>query len=314
MTELERLQESQSGVVTRRQLLDRGATRTSVARSLRRGEVIPVHPGVYIAHNGPLSWLERAWAAVLWAAPAALCLESAQRLFEGRGLDQRDKEVIHLAVPRDRHLQQPPGIRIHRTAHFGVRVQDHLSPPRVRYDDTVLDLAERARDDLAAISVLAAACGSRRTTASRLLESLERRPRIHRRHWLEAILRDVMTGTCSVLEHGYLDRVERPHGLPAGRRQAPGIQDGRRMWQDVRYEEWGLRVELDGTLGHAATEDRDRDLERDLDAAVGHDETTLRLGYGQVFARGCRTATKVGLVLNRLGWPGEVHPCPKCGG
>jgi len=240
--------------------------------------------------------------------------ESAQRLFEGRGLHQRDNEVIHLVVPRDRHRQEPLGLRVHRTAHFGVRVQEHMRPPRVRYDDTVLDLAERARDDLAAVSVLAAACGSRRTTASRLLESLERRPRIHRRRWLEGILKDVMTGTCSVLEHGYLDRVERPHGLPVGRRQVPVVQDARKMWQDVRYEEWRLTVELDGALGHAGTADRGRDLERDLDALIARGETTSRLGYPQVFARGCRTAVKVGLVLHRLGWAGEVHPCPKCGG
>ena len=45
-------------------------------------------------------------------------------------------------------------------------------PARVRYEHTVLDLAESAGDDLAAIAALADACGSRRTTAARLAEVL----------------------------------------------------------------------------------------------------------------------------------------------
>jgi hypothetical protein len=33
------------------------------------------------------------------------------------------------------------------------------------------------------------------------------------------VLTDIAGGTCSVLEPGYLTRIERPHGLPTGRRQ-----------------------------------------------------------------------------------------------
>jgi hypothetical protein len=48
-------------------------------------------------------------------------------------------------------------------------------------------------------------------------------------------------------------------------------------------------LELDGRVGHTATRDRNRDLNRDLDALATQDLTTVRLGYGQ------------------------VTPCPKCG-
>ena len=313
MTELQQVRDIQAGLVTRRQALALGMSRTELARALRRGELVVVHPGVYVGHNGPLTWLERAWAGVLWAAPAALCLESAQRMFEGRGLYVRDQAVIHLVVGRQRHLQEPPRIRVHRSAHFDARVNAQLGPPRVRYEHTVLDLAATSRDDLDAIGVLSSACGSRRTTARRLLEALEGRPRTHRRRWLEEILRDVAAGTCSVLEHAYLDSVERAHGLPVGLRQAPVKERGGTMWQDVRYAEWGLVVELDGALGHTSSDERDQDHERDLDALVQREQTTVRLGYRQVFVRGCTTAVKVGTLLNGLGWSGEVHTCPKCG-
>jgi hypothetical protein len=50
-------------------------------------------------------------------------------------------------------------------------------------------------------------------------------------------------------------------------------------------------------------------MERDLDAAVDRLET-VRLGYGQVIERGCRTAAKVARILRRKGWTGEFVRCP----
>lgn len=309
----EGLLERQAGVVTRQQLLDHGMTRVELARAVRRGELVRVHPRVYVTHNGPLSWLERAWAAVLWAEPAGLCGTSALRAFHQRALDARDQDPIHVLVGRERRLVAPPGVVLHRSGHAGQRIQTNLGPPRVRYEHTVLDLAESATDDLSAIAGLADACGSRRTTSARLAEALGSRPRARRRSWLTAVLADISAGTCSVLEHGYLVDVEQAHGLPVGRRQAPSPLGGRSMWRDVHYEEWGLLVELDGRLGHTAVEDRDRDLDRDLDASVVEELTTVRLGYGQVFDRACRTARQVAALLRRLGWPGAVRACPKCG-
>jgi len=243
------------------------------ARAVRRGDFVRVHPRVYVGHNGPLSWLERAWAAVLWAEPAGLWGTSALRAFHRRDLTARDADPIHVLAGRARHLVAPPGVVVHRSVHATQRVQANLCPPRVRNDDTVVDLAESASDDLSAVA----------------------------------------EGTCSVLEHGYLTMVERPHGLPVGRRQVSARRAGRAMWRDVQYEDWGCLVELDGRLGHTAAQDRDRDLDRDLDAAVTQELTTLRLGYGQVFGAGCRTAAKVAAVLNRRGWPGSVLRCPECG-
>jgi hypothetical protein len=308
-----RLLDMQSGVAARRQLLESGMTSVELARSLRRGELVRVHPRVFVVHNGPLSWLERAWAAVLWAEPAGLCGTSALRASHQSDLTVRDGDPIHLMVDRGRRLVAPRGVVLHRSAHFADRVQLHLGPPRVRYEHTVLDLAEEACRGIDAVAVLADACGSRRTTAGRLTGALARRPWAHRRAWIGTLLVDISSGTCSVLEHGYLTRVERPHGVPRGSRQFAARMAARSMWRDVLHEEWGFLVELDGRLGHTAQQDRDWDLERDLDAVVHEDRPTVRLGYRQVFATGCRTSLKLARVLNRLGWPGVHRPCPKCG-
>jgi hypothetical protein len=72
-----------------------------------------------------------------------------------------------------------------------------------------------------------------------------------------------------------------------------------------------LLVELDGRLFHDTAEQRDRDFERDLDAAVGG-QGTVRLTWGQVYDRPCSTAAKLSVVFERAGLaPGR--PCgPGC--
>lgn len=191
-------------------------------------------------------------------------------------------------------------------------MQWNLGPPRTRYEETILDLAVLAHDDAAAVAVLADACGGRRTTARRLATCLDARAWIPRREFLSSVLADVAEGTCSVLEHGYLTLVERPHGLPSGARQAVRAVGGRRAYIDVRYPALGLLVELDGWLFHGSAAAHDRDLERDLDAVVVETGTTLRLGYRQVIGRPCATAAAVAAVMQRLGWPGELVRCPRC--
>ena len=126
------------------------------------------------------------------------------------------------------------------------------------------------------------------------------------------MLSDVADGTCSVLEHGYLDLVERPHDLPAGQRQAPRHGSNGRVYCDVDLPGLGLKVELDGKLFHTSTKDRDQDMERDLDAAVDGTAATLRIGFGQVYDRPCETAAKLALVMQRHGWTGQMTPCDAC--
>lgn len=290
----------QQGIVSRRQALAAGLSTAAIEWRLARGDWVAVHPGVYAARTGPLSRGQREWAAVLLYWPAALSHESAIG---------RESDRIHIAVDRHRHLVERPGIVLHRVAGFEERVFWNLSPPAIQYEHAVLDVAEEA-EELDAIAVLAGACGSRRTWAARLAETLASRGRSRRRAWLAALLQDIEAGTCSVLEQRWLE-VERRHGLPPGERQKPAGEPGRRMFRDVEYAMAALLVELDGRLGHDSTADRDRDLERDLDAAVDRSET-LRLGYGQVVGRGCRTAAKVALVLRRRGWERDFRRCPEC--
>lgn len=307
------LRAEQAGLVSRRQALEAGLDIVAIKRRLRRRDRVAVHEGVYVGHTGPLSWVERAWAAVLCCWPAALTHTSALRAAEGPGRRDREESTIHVAVDRSRRVAAPAGVVVHRLHRFEPRVAWNLGPPRMRYDDAVLDCAGDAASDRDAIAVLADACGDRRTTAGRLAVALDARSRHPRRALVAAVLEDIETGVCSVLEHAYLTRVERPHGLPTGSRQVPGTTGGRRLFRDVLYVEQQQVVELDGRLGHSSTADRDRDLDRDLDAAT-EGTATVRLGYGQVVDRPCDTAARVGKLLMARGWAGRPRQCPDCGG
>lgn len=170
----------------------------------------------------------------------------------------------------------------------------NLSPPRVRIEEVVIGLAARSPDDLAAIALIGDAVGSRRTTAGRILIALKRRTRMQRRDFLTVVLADVGAGACSALEPRYLTRVERALGLPTASRQVLASSRGP-IYRDVVYARLACVVELDGRLDHRRTLDRDRDLERDLVAALDA-LLTIRLGWGQVVGRPCLTAAKLAAV------------------
>ena len=132
MNEIDRIITEQSGVISRRQVLGAGLNAPDIKRLLRRQDWAPVHPGVYVTHTGSPTWQQRAWAAVLFSWPAALCHESALRAGDGPGRRNVDESLIHVAVDRPRNVVAPEGIRLHRMTGFGDRVLWNLGPPRVR--------------------------------------------------------------------------------------------------------------------------------------------------------------------------------------
>ncbi|MFW0794093.1 hypothetical protein AAFP30_09800 [Gordonia sp. CPCC 205515] len=305
---LHELLDAQDGVIARRQVMDCGFTAPYIRCRIRRREWVAVYPGTYVNHTGPLTWRQRAWAAVLDAWPAALSHASAVG-----DTDDQGAGPIHITVARRRRVTRRAGVVVHYAARFDEQVLGSAHPPRQRLEEAALDMVGLVSSEMRAVACLTDVVQARKTTAERLLAALQTRPRMRWRAFVEQVLCDARDGTCSVLEYGYLTKVERAHGLPTPQRQSP-TRVGRNGFRDVDYLEWNVVVELDGRLGHDDGLARDRDMERDLDAAAGADRETLRIGWGQVYTRACSTAVKIGTVLNRHGWPGEVASCPQCVG
>ena len=295
----------QEGVVSRRQLRQQlGAAAHDVRRLLRRRELTVVHPGVYVGHSGPLTWEQRAWAAVLYYWPAALARQSdlPRPVVDG---------PIHVAVAMTRTVKPIPGVVPHRATSFEERVNWVRRPPRIALEHAAIEVAAAQRDVTAMFRVLADTCQTRETTAARIAAALRERRGVPRKAMLLELLVDLEAGACSVLEREYL-RLERLHGLPGADRQRPATVGERRAYLDVPYDDYGIDVELDGRAYHDSAERRDGDFERDLENAVHSDTLTVRLTYGQVFRRGCHTIGRIAQLLERRGWTGAFRRCPNC--
>ena len=115
-------------------------------------------------------------------------------------------------------------------------------------------------------------------------------------------------GVESYLELLFVRTVERPHGLPRGRRQRS--RTGLPYRRDVDYRPYALIAELDGLLGHEG-EGRFRDMNRDnLHVLCG--EATLRYGYFDVSSRPCAVAFQIHLALTQRGYLEPFRRCPRC--
>lgn len=291
----------QAGVVSRAQLRALEIEPHRIRRLLHRRELTMIHPGIYVDHTGDPTWVQRAWAAVLFCWPAGLAAESAMRAADGPGRRQVEEGAIRVVIDRDRRVVAPPAIQVVRTFGLDDRVLWNLGPPRMRYDEAALDVALSASGEFGAIGAVARAVQSQHTTAARMRAALDSCSRAPRRDFIAAVLDDVASGACSVLEHGYLTKVEVPHGLPTAQRQQRGTTSAGAVYRDATYG--ALDLELDGRLFHDTAEARDADFERDLDGAVDG-RTAVRLSWGQVFDRSCSTAAKVSRLLVARGWPG----------
>lgn len=304
------LQREQCGMVSRAQVLSRGGDDLLISRRLRRREWARVHPGVYVDHTGPLTWEQRAWAAVLALWPAALASGSAlcaQRKGLPASLTGGLDDDIHVVVAHGRRVSAPPGVRVTRLRDYEAVISANLSPPRMRFEDAVLrEASARATDD-SAVAVLADACQSRRTNPERLLRRLQLMGKLPRRSLLVEVLDDVASGALSTLERRYLRKVERRHGLPPATRQLREATGQGVVFRDAFHPDHAFLVELDGRLGHEWNADRWSDLDRDV-ASAEEQRLTIRVGWKQVLDP-CRLALSVVRILRARGWTGSAHPC-----
>lgn len=303
----------QEGVVSRRQVLGAGGDDNLIERQLRRRLWATVHPGVYVDHTGPLTWSQRAWAAVLVCWPAALYGISALQVAGiGIGPAPSPDDVVHVAVDHRRRVVHRAGVAPRRVRGLDAMLQPGRSLPQQRLEHAALCVASGSHRDDAAVAVLGDVVQARRTTPDRLLRALDDLPRLARRGFLAEVLEDVASGAHSALERRYLVEVERRHALPRAVRQRPVTSRRSPAYRDVEYPRLGLVVELDGRLGHEWTGDRWQDLDRDVETALTG-TLTVRLGWKQVLDA-CRTADVVGRLLGSRGWTGKPRRCsPTCG-
>ena len=294
----------QAGAISRRQLLDAGLNTKVIARRVERGRWQQLYRGVYAVFNGPPprdAWL---WAAVLRAGPGAVL--SHQSAAELHGLIDSPAEAIYVTVPSTRRIMIR-GIVVRMSARLGEARQPGREPPRTTLEETVLDLAQRARTFDDACGWITRACGRRLTTEAKLRDALAVRKKMRWRSELDDVLAAAGDGIHSVLEYRYVRDVERAHGLLRSRHQVRVVIDGKAAYRDAYYDEYQIAVELDGRLAHL-DEERWRDNRRDVLAGV-QGVQTCRYSWRDIYGHACETAAVQAQILRSRGWKGTPRPC-----
>ena len=237
---LDELLDQQHRVLSRSQALDAGLSESAIRVRLDNGRWQQLYRGAYATYSGDPPRLAFLWAAVLSAGPdAVISHQTAAELYQ---LGRRTQRAIHVAVPEERHIRRTyrlrpdaPPVIISRSDRIVRARHPALLPPRTRIEETVVDLTQSAPAFDEAFYWLSQACGSRLCTVGMIRGALDRRKKARYRVELEAALSDVADGAFSLLEYRYVHGVERPHGLPAARRQAPVTLGGSRRYLDNLY-------------------------------------------------------------------------------
>jgi hypothetical protein len=133
----------QAGMVSRRQALRSGMSRSGISSKLRCGRWRQIHPGVYATFSGVVGRDAQLWAAVLYAGKGAqLSHETAAEL---NGLADRHSRLIHVAIPATRRVKGPPGVRIHLSLHVDPNARFPRGvPPHTFVEETIIDLVNAA--------------------------------------------------------------------------------------------------------------------------------------------------------------------------
>jgi hypothetical protein len=315
----------QSSVLARSQALDLGLNKETLRNRVRYGDWQRLQRGVYAMYTGEPDREAQLWAAVLRAGVDAVL--SHYTAAERHGLLSKPSQSIHITVPAIRNPERCgkiPGVVIHRSNYVFSSCHPSMTPPCTRIEDTVLDLITIAGSFDAKFDWVCRAIGGRLTTPERLLGALRSRKRFAGRRELQLMLGYAAEGILSWLELEWVVGVERPHGLPAARRQVRVRQGTGNRYLDNLYEDYRVCVELDGRAAHPESEQR-RDNARDRWNLVHEKIVTMRLKAPDLNDREhkCVAAADLATLLNdrmdlsvTAGEPGRPpvgYPCtPEC--
>jgi hypothetical protein len=299
----------QSGVIARQQALAFGLDGYDVRNLVRAGRWQPLHRGVYATFTGSLPRSSELWAVVLRAGRgAALSHFTAAELL---GLATRSNGLIHVTVPAPATPDTIAGAVVHRSRRIEAARHPAQLPPRTRVEDTIVDLTQVSATLDQAFDWMCRGVSGRLTTADRLATAVGERSRVRWRQDLVAGLTDIAGGVMSHLERRYVRGVERPHGLPAARRQVRVSANGRTRYLDNLYDEAQLAVELDGLIAHPP-EQRWADARRDNEHACAG-ILTVRYNWADITTRPCQVAAQVSDLLALRGTPVKLRRCgPAC--
>lgn len=260
--------------------LEAATSATTLRSAVRRGLVMRVFDGIFIAGEHADAFAARAHAAVRWAGSAAV-LGGEAALFLWGGLES-PPDVIQVLVPRGTGRKTPPWIRLTHTSYAfataewqGVKIATAPFALMQGYGH----MPARDRDNAVYRTV-----ATKVATTAMLIEAAASVPRIRGRRALEATLAAAHRGAESYLERHGATTAFNCSAL-VGLIQQHRIRVGSDRYRCDFYDpESRTAIELDGSAFHQDPHARERDIRRDARlASVGIQ--TIRFGYRDMTER-----------------------------
>lgn len=262
--------DEQSGVATRRQLLDGGHAWAFIRSQIDAGRWRELNEKVVVGHNGPLTWRQRLWAVYLSAPdPAGICGLSSLQSWRVKGFETDD---VHVLVGRGARVLPVDGVKVvvHESRRFSAAdVVMARRPPCTRVSRAAVDAAAWSPNVWTAMRVFVAPVQQRRETAVVMRAALLEAGHIRYRRQLLALAADMCGGAEALSEAAFLGFCRR-HEFPTPRCQRRMDRAGRWRFLDAEFELPNgriVRVEVDGGV-HVVLSVRAEDNLKDNDATL----------------------------------------------
>lgn len=232
------LLEQQAGVVSRKQLRERGIDRYAV-----RAEVAAGRWAVWGAQTVAIAVTDQEqamrWSA-LFEVGAGARLDGVTSLLQA-GLTGWSHDAIDIVIPHEKHYTRRPGIRLHTVT--GLEPGVAAGIPRSRVVPSTIRAIQWARTDAQAATVLAMVVQQRLAHPDALLHGWSAVGRARRRGFLDQVMLDLCAGA-QALDELRFTQLCRKYALPAPEQQAVLVGPRGRIYRDARWP--GLTVEIDG--------------------------------------------------------------------
>jgi hypothetical protein len=248
-------------------------SRREIRWRVESGQWQRVARAIIVAHNGPLTRMQRLRIAQLWGGPGAVIGGFAAAKLDGLRWVAESMTQIDLVRPPGRRIRLAPeslDVATHYSRLLGEQdVHPLHAPARTRIQRSLIDAASWAPSDRLAMAVLAAGVQQGLTVPQKLRAVLDQDQTRFRHHLLAMTLDEIEGGARALSELDFTRKVVRAFGLPAPERQSARRDgQGRRRYLDVVWEKWKVAVEIDGDQHFWDPLQRWDDMERDIDQQI----------------------------------------------
>jgi hypothetical protein len=301
-SELQFILFEQDGVATFDQLCSELKPSTIRSR-VNTGRWQTASHGIYVTHNGPMTYRQRHWAAVLAAGNGHAYPLAGLSALESHGLRGSGRWVIDVLVPSGAIPRALPSrVIVHRTS---LLLTEHTmpgSPPRTSPARALVDAAAWSPSDEGARALVASVFQQRLVTIDEVLTVIGQMRRSRRRALVLETALDCAGGSHSVSELDFL-KLCRDNGLPTPTRQVSRFDfSGRQRFLDAVFEEYKLMAEIDGGH-HMDPRSWWDDMKRQNDVWIDG-MTILRFPSWAIRAEPDQVVAQIRRALVAAGWTG----------